>query len=115
MNKYHSKKWYCIADHKHDSKKEAKACDTLRLLERTGKIKDLKQQPKFTLQEGFKRADGKKVRPITYRADFSFYDNDHDRFRVIDTKGYKTQVYRLKEKMFNKIMANRGIQIEYEI
>lgn len=87
----------------------------LQLLQRSGKIKDLKQQPEFTLQEGFTKPDGKKVRPIKYRADFSFYDNDHERFRVIDTKGYKTQVFRLKEKMFNKNMADRGIQLEYEI
>lgn len=115
MSKYKSKWTRCREGHKHQSKKEAEACFFLTKMAEQGIIKNLKQQPEFELQPAFERADGKRVRAIKYQADFSFYDNENDRFRVIDTKGYKTQVYRIKEKLFNYIMRDKGIIVEYDI
>jgi hypothetical protein len=69
------------------------------MLERAGVIKELKLQPKFLLQEGFER-DGKKYRAIFYIADFE-YIKDGKRI-VEDVKGMKTDVYKLKKKMFLK-------------
>jgi hypothetical protein len=50
-------------------------------------------QPKFILQEGFKR-HGETVRPITYVADFEFNG------RVVDVKGVTTPLFMLEQKMF---------------
>ena len=50
-------------------------------------------QPKFLLQEG-KKLNNKVIRPIYYIADFQIGN------MVIDVKGIKTQVFRLKEKLF---------------
>ena len=98
-----------------DSKKEANMYLVLKMGVKSGVFKDLKLQPKFVLMEGYKGLDGKKVRDVIYIADFSFYDNEVKRFRILDCKGMKTEVFKIKEKLFNKIMLEQGIMLEYEI
>ena len=98
MSKYHSIKARCEQNHVHDSKKEARRCNDLNLLEKAGKIKWLKQQPIFSLQAKF-RWRGKGIRAITYRADFSYFDIESKMFTVEDTKGYRTELYQLKKKL----------------
>lgn len=51
-------------------------------------------QPKYILQDKFIDNIGKKIRPITYLADFQIGNY------VIDIKGFETQVFKLKEKLF---------------
>lgn len=55
-----------------DSKKEAQRYDELMLLLRAGKIRDLKLQPQFTLQEAYIAPDGEKNGAVRYKADFSY-------------------------------------------
>lgn len=80
-----------------DSKKEAAYYEDLLWRQRTGAVKSIELQPKFVLQPGYKR-DGKKIRPIIYRADFKVTEADGHIYYV-DTKGMKTPVYLLKKKM----------------
>ncbi|SMB95469.1 Protein of unknown function [Desulfonispora thiosulfatigenes DSM 11270] len=81
-----------------DSVKEARKYSELKLLKRAGEIKDFELQPEFELQPGYRNKDGKKIRPITYRADFKvIYPND--KIEYIDTKGFRTKEYLLKKKM----------------
>lgn len=80
-----------------DSKREYNRYLELKLLERAGEIQDLTLQPEFELQPAFDK-DGKHYRKITYRADFRYYD--HGTIVVEDVKGYKTDVYKLKKKLF---------------
>lgn len=82
-----------------DSKKEAMRYQELKLLQKAGVIKDLSLQPNFLLQEAY-RKNGRTVRKIEYIADFSYYDLEKDKFMVEDVKGLKTDVYRLKKKIF---------------
>ena len=103
-NKFGAKKTYCSQKHLHDSKKEATRCDELNLLRRGGIISRLKQQPKFVLLKGF-WIGHEKIRPICYRADFSYYE---DGVLVIeDVKGKLTDVYKLKKKMLLNQIKNR--------
>ncbi len=85
---------------KFDSKKEAKRYLELKMFERAGKIRDLKLQPVFLLQEGFYR-NGKAIRQMTYRADFEYLD-EKGRKIVEDVKGVKTKEYQIKKKIFLK-------------
>lgn len=103
--KYFSRPTRCNQMHKHASKKEAKRCDELTTLEKLGRIKLLKQQPIFVLQPKFKFR-GKAKRVITYRADFSYYI-DGGCFIVEDTKGFKTEAYRMRKKMLMYLMRDR--------
>ena len=97
-NKYSNKKTL-IDGIKFDSKKEAKRYSELKLLLNSGYIKDLELQPVFILQKGY-RLNGKKIRAIKYIADFRYYDNELEKEFIEDVKGMKTQVYRIKKKMF---------------
>ena len=82
---------------KFDSKAEAERYKELRMMERAGNITDLKCQPKFQLIPTFVK-DGKTFRGITYIADFCYTQDG--RTVVEDVKGYKTEVYKLKRKLF---------------
>lgn len=97
MNKYFNKK-VIIDGIKFDSKKEAGEYLWLKMLEKKGDISNLELQPKFELQPKYKV--GKRTRrAITYTPDFSYYDKD-GQFHVVDVKGYKTDVYKIKKKLF---------------
>ena len=90
-----------IDGHKFDSKLEAQYYEFLKHKKATGKIKDFSLQPRYTLQETFKR-DGKTYRSITYIADFEVLHNDGST-QVIDVKGMMTDVFKIKAKMFTKL------------
>lgn len=98
QTKYKSKKIE-YDGHKFDSIKEKKHYEELKKLEKQGKISSLELQPSFILQEKFKR-DGKTYRPITYIADFKYFEDG--KVIVEDVKSYftaKNEVYKIKKKM----------------
>ena len=57
-----------------DSQKEARRYDLLIERERRGEIRDLRLQVDFTLQEAYTDTEGRRVRAIRYRADFTYYE-----------------------------------------
>lgn len=81
-----------------DSQREAHRYQELRLLERDGAISHLVRQPRYELQEGFVARYGGRQRPITYIADFAYVENG--RRIAEDTKGFKTEVFKIKAKLF---------------
>lgn len=101
-SKYSNKKTLCRAEHLHDSKKEAAQCDDLHLLLKGKQISELTQQPVFDII-----VNGKKI--CTYRADFGYRDMKTGERFVLDVKGMKTAVYRLKKKL---MLAVWGIEIK---
>ena len=125
-NKYHNRKIE-INGIRFDSRKEAKRYVQLMNAMRVGAIRDLRLQVDFTIQEAYTDCQGKRIRAIRYRADFTYQltgnfpagisaeDRDlwHRYFTagtetvVEDVKGVKTQAYKLKE----KLMAKKGISI----
>ena len=96
MNKYRNKKVQ-IDRYVFDSIAEGARYRELALLERAGKIKNLELQPRFLLQEGFKK-NGKTYRKIEYIADFKYEENG--KIVVEDVKGMQTDVFKLKHKLF---------------
>ena len=96
--KYYNQK-IIIDGHEFDSKKEGKRYSELKLLERAGCIKDLELQPAFLLIPSFKK-NGKTYRKMTYIADFKYYDVNQQKTIGEDTKGYRTEVYKIKKKLF---------------
>ena len=112
MSKYNSRKTV-VNGIPFDSQKEAGRFWELLLLLKAGKIKDLKLQPEFTLQEAFKTPQGETVRAIKYRADFSYLrpikegvDTRWERV-VEDVKGYRTKDYEIKR----KLMLGLGVKV----
>ena len=82
------------------NEEKLKLIKELKLLEKAGEIKKLQLQPRFTLQESFKY-QGKTERKINYIADF-LYEEKNGQAVVEDTKGFRTDVYKLKRKLFLK-------------
>jgi hypothetical protein len=70
----------------------------LKLLEKAGEIKEIELQPIYILLDAYNYR-GEKVRAITYRADFRYFEIKTNRRIVEDCKGYKTEVYKLKKKL----------------
>lgn len=104
MNKYHNKK--CIyKDMTFDSKKERDYYVILEMMLKNNQITDLKTQVKFELQPSFK-FNGKTIRSINYIADFTYIKDG--KLIIVDTKGYRTEVYKLKKKM----MQYKGLEIK---
>ncbi len=66
-----------------------------------GIIKDLELQKEYLLQDKFV-INGKTRRKITYRADFSYVSCEDDTLHIVDVKGFKTDLYKLKKKLFEK-------------
>lgn len=83
---------------KFDSKHEAIRYKELKLLERAKQIKELELQPRFVLQLAFTDNQGNKHRQIEYVADFKY--KEHGKEIVEDAKGMKTEVYKIKKKLF---------------
>ena len=93
-----------------DSEREARRFGELRMLLRCGQIQDLRLQANFTLQEGYTTADGERVRPIVYRADFTYRERTGDGWRPVveDVKGVRTKEYNMKRKM---MLEKFGVKI----
>ena len=105
QSKYKNKqvKYYGI---KFDSKKEGLYYLKLKSMEELGIINNLKLQVKFELQPSSK-INNKTIRSINYIADFTYYD-ENNVFHIVDTKGVRTEVYKIKKKM----MQYKGYEIE---
>lgn len=81
-----------------DSKAEAKYYEQLKWLKQAKQIKDFSLQPRFELQEAFKKND-KTFRKIEYIADFEITHLDGSK-EVIDIKGMETKEFAIKRKLY---------------
>lgn len=80
-----------------DSKREADRYIVLKGMEESGTIEDLRRQVRYELVPAFD-VDGRHYRPVYYVADFVYREDGHE--VVEDVKGMRTDVYRLKSKIF---------------
>lgn len=107
MSKYRNKK--TVVDNiKFDSVLEANRYQELKLLQRAKQISNLRLQVPFLLQEGFKK-NGKTHRKIEYIADFVYEENGQT--IVEDTKGMKTETFKIKQKLFEYKYPELSIKI----
>ena len=102
MNKYGARKVKAPDGQVFDSVKEYHRWGVLRLLERAGRISDLKRQVSYELipkQQG--------ERACSYVADFTYIEDG--KLVVEDCKGFKTDVYKIKKKL---MLYVHGIKIK---
>lgn len=85
------------------SQKEGARYCILKLLERTGKIRDLKLQPNYRLE-----VRGKLI--CRYRADFEYIEIATKCLVVEDAKGFKTPTYKLKKALFEAIYGKEILE-----
>jgi|SRR5690625_4792341 len=95
-----------------DSKAEARYYSELKIRQKAGEILFFRTQPRYRLLDGFEK-DGKKYRAIDYIADFEIHHKDGS-IEVVDVKGHITDVFRLKEKLFNKKYPHKLTLVKWE-
>ena len=119
QNKYKNQK-ITVDNITFDSKKEADRYFELRILEKAGKIADLKRQVKYILIPAQREPDkigvrggitkGKLIeRECAYIADFVYKDLEKGELVVEDTKGFRTPEYIIKRKL---MLYQYGIRIK---
>ena len=104
MSKYHSRK-ITTPEGTFDSKREYERWCELKLLQRAGKIRELRGQVRYNLVP----AQYNKIRnerPVDYIADFVYLQNG--RTVVEDVKGKRTPEYIIKRKL---MLYLRGISV----
>lgn len=97
-SKYHARKT-TVDGITFDSKREADRYLVLKGLEEDGVIEDLRRQVRYELVPAFD-VDGRHYRSVCYVADFVYVEDGKE--VVEDVKGMRTDVYRLKSKLFAK-------------
>lgn len=97
-SKYHAKKTV-VDGITFDSKREADRYLVLKSMEEDGTIEGLRRQARYELVPAFD-VDGKHYRPVFYVADFTYVDKETGEEIVEDVKGMRTDVYKIKSKLF---------------
>lgn len=97
-SKYHAKKTV-VDGITFDSRKEADRYLVLKGMEEDGSIEGLRRQVRYELVPALD-VDGKHYRPVYYVADFVYVDKETDKEVVEDVKGVRTDMYKLKSKLF---------------
>lgn len=89
------------------SVKEATRYKELTLLQKAGKIENLRLQVPYELIPAqYAEVDGKKKcieRSVKYLADFVYYDAETEQWIVEDAKGVRTKEYVLKRKLMLQV------------
>lgn len=98
QGKYHAKKT-TVDGITFDSRREADRYLVLKGMEENGLIGNLRRQVRYELVPAFD-VDGRHYRPVYYVADFVYVEDGKE--VVEDVKGMRTDVYRLKSKLFAK-------------
>ena len=108
MSKYNAKKVEYKGDI-FDSKFELTYFIYLKELEKKGKIENLQRQIKYELLPRQTDENNKfKYHPVEYKSDFE-YDDCEQTHHTVDTKGFKTPDFRIKQKLFY-YRTNRQIE-----
>lgn len=97
MSKYKNKK-VILNGIEFDSQIESKYYLYLLEQQKKGIVSEFLMQKEYIIFEGYDK-NGKKVRPIKYKADFEVhYPDGH--IEVIDIKGFETKDFNIKKKLF---------------
>lgn len=106
-NKYRNKKTE-YAGILFDSKAEASRYAVLQLLERTGKITELKRQVPYALAPSVKYHDSKRAKPaLRLTVDFQYRDENGE-LVCEDTKGIVTQAFQIRRHL---LLSVHGLQL----
>jgi hypothetical protein len=97
-SKYHNKRTEAASGGTFASMREAAKADQLRMWEKIGAISDLEFQVKYEL---IPKQKGESA--LSYVCDFKYRDTKDGRIHVLDSKGMRTDVYKIKKKLMQFI------------
>lgn len=102
----------------YDSKLEEGRAGQLRLELKLWLIHDLEEQvpivihDSFTIKDPSTKSGYRKIPAIKYLADFRYRRDTDDKYTIEDSKGFRTDVYKIKRKLFLKRYQEEYIFIE---
>lgn len=113
----HGNKKNVVDGIKFDSIKESNHYLKLKFLEKQGLIKNLVIKPVYVIFSGYTDYAGKKRLPIKFEPDFKYFDVKLNKTVIDEVKAFckkekkfvTTAVYKLKKKMFLKIIPENTI------
>lgn len=97
--KYGARGTRCGAGHAHPSRKEARRCDELHLLQRGGAISELEREPKYYFEVNGRAVERGNGRRAVFTPDFRYRD-DRGRLTVEDSKGMRVRDWPLRKALF---------------
>lgn len=109
MSKYGAKKTTCNNGHTHDSKREARRCDELHLLQRGREIEGLTIHPKFEFVIAgvpLKMLNGHVAR---YTPDFSY--SERGQLVAEDVKGMVVRDFPLRAALFRALFPQWKLRV----
>lgn len=101
-----------IDGHTFKSIVEGQYYSELKLRQQAGEILFFNLQPRYSLLHPFEK-DGTKHRAKDYVVDFEIHHKDGT-IEVVDVKGFKTDVFRIKEKMFHKKYPHKLTLVQWK-
>lgn len=104
INKYNARASHCSAGHEHASKREAKRCNDLRILERAGKISELRQQPQYWFVINGSQVKIDNGRRAGVKLDFAYIENGRE--IAEDSKGYAARDWPLRKAIFKALFPH---------
>lgn len=98
-HKYSAKEAACGFGHKHPSKKEARRCADLHLLQRAGEISELEREPVYHFTVNGQVLTHDRGQRARYTPDFRYRRRD-GRLVVEDSKGVSVRDWPLRKALF---------------
>lgn len=102
-NKYGARKSHCSIGHEHDSAREAKRCNELRVLERAGEIVNFSHQHQFWFVIDGEQLKHKNGRRAGFKVDFFYTEANTLKDIAEDSKGYTVRDYPLRSALFRAL------------
>lgn len=105
FNKYGAKKAHCSAGHEHDSGREAKRCNELRLLERAGEISHFQTQEQFWFEINGAQVKHDNGRRVGVKLDFLYRDTTGNLIAE-DSKGFVVRDWPPRKAIFKALFPH---------
>ena len=108
-HKYHAQRTPCSQGHSHPSKREAKRCDELHLLQACGQIANLQVEPQFWFEIAGKPLKLRNGRRAGYKPDWSYTEKGQS--VAEDVKGYAARDFPLREALFRHLHPDIELRV----
>ena len=110
-SKFNAKREICVAGHNHASKREAKRCNDLHLLQRAGKIIGLECEPFFPfVVNGTLMVHG-NGRKVGYKPDFTYIENGAKVAEDVKSKATVTEAFVLRATIFRHLFPSVELRV----
>jgi hypothetical protein len=102
-HKYGAKATTCDRGHAHPSKKEARRCAQLHLLERAGQISELQYEPQFWFELNDAVLKHDNGRRVGFRPDFGYVEGGRKVAEDVKSSATRTEAYVLRSVIFRAL------------